>query len=221
MPRKTHKHYAEEFGVPYNTFQTWLKRGAPYQNEAKMITWLLNLKRLAPGAKKWLESKGINPSVRKSKKKSVPKGLTTAEDFRDYYKAKLAESIEVGDQNQVEFWAKLHLQYDESIRRNEAHAAKLGIDKGTLLSREEVERILGAVMYAGNACIQGVLNSICETLAGKSDPAEIYHFLKPQIVGGRLFSGFDRVKDLPGAPGLPGWVVECVKVEEKEYLNQK
>lgn len=219
MPRKTHKHYADEFGVPYNTFQTWLKEGAPYQNEAKMITWLLGLKRMAPGAKKWLESKGVNVSARKSKKKSVPKGLTTAEDFRDYYKAKLAEAIEVGDKNQVEFWAKLHLQYDESIRRNEAHAAKLGIDNGTVLPRAEVERILRAVIYAGNACVQGALTAICEKLSGINEPAEVYRILKPAIVGGRLFAGFEKVKNAPGQPGLPDWIIACVVEESKQYIR--
>jgi len=52
-----------------------------------------------------------------------------------------------------------------------------------------------------------------------SDPAQIYDTLKPAIVGGRLFSGFDRVENIKGAPSLPDWVIECVRLEAKQYLG--
>ena len=221
MPRKTHARWAEEFGVSGKVFKSWASLGAPYQNEPKMITWLLGRGRLPARAKAWLKSKGINPDTKATADTPAPESLESAEDFRDYYTAKLAEAVRHDDQNSIEFWAKLHLQYDESIRRNEAHAAKLGIDNGTVLPRAEVERILRAVIYAGNACVQGALTSICEKLAGISEPAEIYRILKPAIVGGRLFAGFEKVKNTPGQPGLPTWVVECVTEDFKQYLSIK
>jgi hypothetical protein len=99
------------------------------------------------------------------------------------------------------------------------HAAKLGIDNGTVLPRAEVERILRAVFYAGNACTQGVLTSMCEQLVGYDNSGELFHALKPAIVGGRLFSGFDKVMNTKGAPNVPDWIVECVKLEAKQYLG--
>ena len=123
------------------------------------------------------------------------------------------------DQDQVKFWSDLFLKQDESIRRSEAHAARLGIDNGTTLPRAEVERILRAVFYAGNGSVNGALTTICEHVAGLSDPGDVYHSLKPAIVGGRLFSGFDKVANIQGAPALPDWVIECVKLEAQQYLG--
>jgi hypothetical protein len=218
MARKTHQHYADEFGVSERTFRTWLRQGAPYQNEAKMITWLNALQRKSPEVKAWLKARGVKP---KPKKSAVLKKIKakTAEDFRDHYQKKLEEATETNDQDQVKFWSELFLKQDESIRRSEAHAAKLGIDNGTTLPRAEVERILRAVFYAGNGCVNGGLTTICEHVAGLDDPAEVYHTLKPAIVGGRLFSGFDKVANIKGAPGLPDWVLDCVKLEAKQYLG--
>ena len=218
MARKTHKHYAEEFGVPESVFRKWLQMGAPYQNEPKMITWLNNLNRKSPEVKAWLKHRGVQPIPKKAAVLSSVKGQT-AEDFRDHYRKKLQEATMANDQDQVKFWSDLFLKQDESIRRSEIHAAKLGIDNGTTLPRAEVERILRAVFYAGNGCVNGALTTICEHVAGLSDPGDVYHSLKPAIVGGRLFSGFDKVANIQGAPALPDWVIECVKLEAQQYLG--
>jgi len=218
MARKTHQHYADEFGVSERTFRTWLKNGAPYQNEAKMITWLNALQRKSPEIKAWLKLRGITPKPRKSAilKKIKAK---TAEDFRDHYQSKLEEATETNDQDQVKFWSDLFLKQDESIRRSEAHAAKLGIDNGTTLPRAEVERILRATFWAGNACVNSSLTMICQHIAGLDQPADIYNVLKPAIVGGRLFSGFDKVANIKGAPAVPDWVIDAVRMEAQQYLS--
>ena len=218
MARKTHKHYAEEFGVSETVFRGWLKMGAPYQNEPKMITWLNALKRKSPEVKAWLKARGIKLIPKKSIA-SKPTHAKTAEDFRDHYREELAIATDDNDQNQVKFWSELFLKQDESIRRSEIHAAKLGIDNGTVLPRAEVERILRAVFYASNACVQGQLTSICEQLVGYDNPGDMFHALKPAVVGGRLFSGLDKVMNTAGAPNVPGWVVDCIKLEAKQYLG--
>ena len=221
MPRKSQQSYADEYGVSLKILKSWKDLGAPYKDEAKMVTWLLGRGRIPAGAKNWLKARGVDLDAKAGTDAPAQDKLQSAEDFRNHCKAKLAEAIGHNDQNEIEFWAKLHLQYDESIRRSETHAAKLGIDNGTVLPRAEVERILRAVMYAGNACVQGALTSICEKLAGISEPAEIFRILKPAIVGGRLFAGFEKVKNTRGEPGLPGWVVECVAGEFSQYLSVK
>tara|TARA_R110000850_G_scaffold200172_1_gene326363 strand:+ start:23 stop:709 length:687 start_codon:yes stop_codon:yes gene_type:complete len=218
MARKTHKHYAEEFGVREITFRGWLKKGAPYQNEAKMITWLNGLKTKSPEVRAWLKARGVKPTPKKAEA-SKPKHAKTAEDFRDHYQKELAIATDSNDQDQVKFWSELFLKQDESIRRSEIHAAKLGIDNGTVLPRAEVERILRAVFYASNACVQGQLTSICEQLVGYDNPGDMFHALKPAVVGGRLFSGLDKVMNTAGAPNVPGWVVDCIKLEAKQYLG--
>ena len=220
MARKTHKHYAEEFGVSINTFAGWLRKGAPYQNEAKMKTWLLNLERKSPGVKKWLAERGAVVTGKKKKADAI-KGaeeLSSAESFRDHYRMKLDEAIQQNDTDSVKFWNEHYLKIDESIRKTELHAKKLGLEDGTTLARAEVERILRAVFYAGNACTQGVLTTACQQWADIHDPAELYQAIKPVIVGGRLFSGFSKVVTTDGAPKIPDWVMECAQQEAKQYL---
>jgi len=218
MARKTHQHYADEFGVSENVFRGWLKKGAPYQNEPKMITWLNAQQRKTPAVRAWLKARGVKPVPKKA---AVLKKIKakTAEDFRDHYQKMLEQATETNDQDQVKFWSELFLKQDESIRRSEAHAAKLGIDNGTTLARAEVERILRATFYAGNACVNSSLTMICQHIAGLSKPADIYNVLKPAMVGGRLFSGFDKVANIKGAPALPGWVIDAVRLEAKQYLG--
>jgi len=222
MARKTHKHYAEEFGVSENVFRGWLKKGAPYQNEAKMKTWLSNLERKTPAVREWLRMRGINVAGKKPKKSDAKKGteeLTSAEAFRDHYKSKLEEAIEMNDTDSVKFWNEHYLKIDESIRKTELHAKKLGLEDGTTLSRTEAERILRAVFYAGNACIQGVLTTACQQWADAEGPSQLYEAIKPVMVGGRLFSGFSKVVSANGAPNIPDWVMECAMVESKQYLS--
>ena len=169
MARKTAKHWAEEFGVSVNTFNGWLKQGAPYQNEAKMKTWLSNLERKSPGVKKWLAERGINVAGKK-KKKDLPAELSSAESFRDHYRMKLDEAIQMNDTDSVKFWNEHYPKIDESIRKTELHAKKPGLEDGTTLARAEVERIPRAAFYAGNACVQGVLTTACQQWSSIDDP---------------------------------------------------
>jgi len=222
MAGKTHKHYAEEFGVSINVFKGWLKKGAPYQNEAKMKTWLSNLERKSPGVKEWLRHRGINVAGKKPKKRDATKGageLSSAESFRDHYRMKLDEAIQMNDTDSVKFWNEHYLKIDESIRKTELHAKKLGLEDGTTLARAEVERILRAVFNAGNTCIFDNLTQYCQRWADIHDPAELYHEMGPKLVFDALFSGFSKYELADGEPHIPKWVFDCVKNEQDQYIS--
>ena len=224
MANKTQQQYAEDWGVKLKAWNGWKSDGAPVGNEKKLAYWLRNKQRLNKRTREKMAEVGVtakSKSRRKQVAAKIEKESKTAEDFRDHYKAQLDKCIqdENGDPTEVKFWSELFLKQDESIRRSEIHAAKLGIDNGTTLPRAEVERILRATFYAGNACVNSSLTMICQHIAGMSDPAQIYDTLKPAIVGGRIFSGFDKVANIKGAPALPDWVLECVKTEAKQYLG--
>ena len=224
MANKTQKQYAEDWGVVLATWNKWKESGAPVGNEKKLAHWLRPKQRLNKRTREKMAEVGIKTTTKAKRKKAtanIELKAKTAEDFRDHYKSQLDKCIQ--DENvdpiEVKFWSELFLKQDESIRRSEIHAAKLGIDNGTVLPRAEVERILRAVFYAGNACTQGVLTSICEQLVGYDKPSDLFHALKPAVVGGRLFSGLDKVMNTQGAPSVPDWVVDCVKLEAKQYLG--
>jgi hypothetical protein len=219
---RTDDEKAAEYGVSRQTIVRWREDGAPFDNDRELFLWMR--KNQIKGARKWrVDFLDKTPDL-KLEKKSIPKvkkqgDLSSAEHFRDHYKQQLDESIKCNDTESIKFWNEHYLKIDESIRKTQLHAQKLGIDNGTTLPRAEVERILRAIFYAGNGCVNGALSTICEHLAGVSDPAEIYDVLKPAVVGGRLFSGFDKVSHIHGAPALPKWVLDCVKTEAKEYLG--
>tara|TARA_B100000749_G_scaffold280793_1_gene278817 strand:+ start:715 stop:1446 length:732 start_codon:yes stop_codon:yes gene_type:complete len=218
MARKTHKHYAEEFGVSERTFRDWLEQGAPYMNKPKMLTWLNNLQHKTRHVKAYLKKHRISPlPTKKDVLKS--KDGQTIEDFRDHYSKELSIATRTNDQSQISFWADLYLKAAESIRRSEIHAAKLGVETGATLPRERVEQIICDMCYSGNACIQSVMTMICQHLSGLDDPVEIYDVLMPAIVGGRLFSGLDKVSKLSGTPGLPDWVIAAYQKEAGQYLG--
>ena len=115
----------------------------------------------------------------------------------------------------IKIYGELLLKTSESIRRNEIHATKVGLKSGDTITREQCELYLQKAFYGGNAAVSASLTMICEQVAGMTDPAEIYHTLKPAFVGGRLFSGFDRLRALD----VPQWFLDCVKSSARDYLG--
>ena len=145
----------------------------------------------------------------------VPEDLETDEQRLDFYRTKLAEASNIGDARHIKLYGELHLKTSDSIRRNEIHAQKVGLKDGDVITRADCERYMRAAFYAGNACVNSSLTMICEHVAGMSDPAQIYDCLKPAFVGGRVFSGFDRIKQLD----VPQWFIDCAKDDAKQYLG--
>lgn len=224
MANKTQQQYADDWGVKLKAWNGWKSDGAPVGNEKKLAYWLRTKQRLNKRTREKMAEVGVKSTPKSRRKKVAAKIETeskTAEDFRDHYKTQLDKCIqdEDGDPTEVKFWSELFLKQDESIRRSEAHAAKLGIDNGTTLPRAEVERILRAVFYAGNANVNANMTMIAQHVSGLNTAEDVYNALKPAIVGARLFSGFDKVANVKGAPGLPDWVLDCVKLEASQYLG--
>ena len=214
---RTQKEKAKEYYVSRMTITRWEKEGAPFDDDREMNAWVIAKQRQPKKFHLWQKEKGF--SDQPEEPDDIDEDFSSQEEVCIYYRKKLSSAARSGNTAQVKLWNELLLKTDESIRRSEMHSAKLGLDNGTTLPRAEVERILRAVFYAGNACVQGSLTSVSEHLTAIENPADLYHALKPIIVGGRLFAGFDKVKNTAGAPGLPAWVVDCVKLEAQQYLD--
>lgn len=195
------------------------KAGCNFDSDDKVVAqWLLkNCKRKPAKMKAAIEEalKIERASIEGVEQKSL-------EEMAEYYSRQLnaATSAENVDREDVKFWNDLLLKTDESIRRSEAHAKKLGVDKGELLSRGEVERILRAVAWAGNACIDKFSKQIAQRLSDKK-PAEVHAILKPTLTALTLFEAMRRVTKTPGDVNLPEWCVECFATEEKQYVKKK
>jgi hypothetical protein len=148
-------------------------------------------------------------------KEIVPEDLETDEQRLDFYRKKLADASNIGDARNIKLYGELHLKTSDSLRRNEIHATKVGLKSGDVMTRAEIERIMKSALYAGNACVHLQLSAICERLAGISDPAELYHVLKPLLVGGLIFSGFSKATSI----GVPDWFIELVRQEAQNYVG--
>lgn len=210
---------AEKWGCSQPQIGKLTEKGCDFDAPDDVVAnWLLkNCKRKPAKMKAAIEEvlKLERVSVEGVEQKSL-------EEMAEYYSRQLnaATSAERVDREDVKFWNDLLLKTDESIRRSEAHAKKLGVDKGELLSRGEVERILRAVAWAGNACCDKFSKQIAQRLSDKK-PAEVHRILKPTLTALTLFEAMKRVAKTPGDVNLPEWCVECFATEEKQYVKGK
>lgn len=224
------KDLSKFYGVTVKTIQRWKQSDAPLDNPQRMVTWLLSRKRVPPGAQSWLEKQQRQkPNNHLPDQAPMPNNYDEAdgdtgevrslEERREEIDRKLDLATRQNNEVAIKLWMELLIKVDESLRRDQAHQKKLGLDQGELMPRPEVERLLRAVAYAGNACIEGALQQICEQVVAFDYPEEAYHYLKPLLLGGRLFAGFSKVARTPGGPNIPIWATEAIKAEASNYLE--
>tara|TARA_R110000764_G_scaffold229993_1_gene321068 strand:- start:15171 stop:15995 length:825 start_codon:yes stop_codon:yes gene_type:complete len=224
-PRLTESELAKEFEVDRTgSITRWKKLKAPFDGtDAEMYDWLIfnNIK----GATAWKKAfRNSNPG-QFQKKKTINKTskkdeieIKSAEQLRDEYFIELQDAKEIGDDAREKIALDSYLRIDKQIRDSEAHNKKLGIDRGEVLARSEVERILRAMFWAGNACCDKFSKQIAQRLSDKK-PAEVHKILKPTLTALTLFEGLKRVAKTPGDVNLPEWVIECSRTEETQYLK--
>jgi hypothetical protein len=217
---KTQKDLAAKWGTTQMTISNFAKAGcdfnAPDQEVAK---WLITHSKRKSKAMR----EAINAVLKPEAVKMVEsEKIRSLEEMRDYYSMQLdaASKAEHLDREEVKFWNDLLLKADESLRRSEAHSKRLGLDSGEILSRGEVERILRAMFWGGNACCDKFSKQIAQRLSNKP-PAEVHKILKPTMTALTMFEPLTRLSKVPGDINLPQWVVECARTEEKLYLKPR
>lgn len=217
----TQQQIADTFGIGQKMVSRWKQQGAPMDDIQALCKWLrLNRQRMPKELKAGIER------VEKQTSKNVIQNIVveaedrkTLEDFRDYYVEQLNVATKADLADEVKHWNDLLLKAEKCIRESEAHIKKLGIEKGEMMPREDIERILAAVVYAGNACVRAQIKEIAEVLAAESSPAKIYEILAPAILGGRIFEGFKALSKSESLVKLPAWVISCVQSEGENYLE--
>ena len=185
--------------------------------DADVAKWLLShAKRKSKPMKEAIASV-LKPKTIKKVKDEEQRNL---EEMRDYYAEQLDDATSSGhtDHEEIKFWNDLWLKADESIRRSQAHARKLGLEQGETLPKDDVERILKNLIWAGNACCDKFSKQIAQRLSGKT-PAELHKILKPNLTALLIFEGLDRLAKTPGDINIPQWVIECVQTQKKLYLK--
>ena len=222
MPKITQQQISDIFGVDQKMVSRWKQQGAPLDDFQALCKWLrLNRQRMPKELKdniQRIERKASSDVIQKSVATEAA-DRKTLEDFRDYYVEQLNVATKEGLADEVKHWNDLLLKAEKCIRESEAHIKKLGIEKGEMMPREEIQRIIRALIYGGNACVRAQVKEIAEVLAAESSPAEIYEMLSPAILGGRIFEGLNVLTKSESQVRLPMWVVECFQSEGENYLQ--
>ena len=224
-PKKTEQELAKEFNVGRrNSICRWKKLGAPFDGtDAEMYQWMLDNK--IRGAVDWRKAyRDENPDqfpkkkVTKKAAKKTGNEKKTPEQLRDEYFEEIQHAKEAGDEVREKIALEGYLKITDQIRKNEAHDKRLGLDRGDVLPRSKVERIIKNATYAGNACCYKFSKQIAQRLANKS-PGEIHEVLHPMLTGLLVFEGMERLAKVPGEINLPQWVIDCYQTERKNYLK--
>lgn len=221
------KDLAKFYQVTERTVRRWKSDGAPLDNPKRMVSWLLTRKRIPKGAQAWMDSQSLNkpgPDLPMEETETPEIVESTGEvkeleERRIDLDRRLDRAMASDNESKIKLYTELLVRVDESLRRDQAHQKKLGLDTGEMMPRGEVERIMRAAFYAGNACVEGVLQQICEQVVSFDFPEEAYHYLKPILLGGRLFSGFSRVAKVPGPPQVPQWLIDTIRAQSEQYFD--
>ncbi|MGB2010562.1 MAG: hypothetical protein ACPIG6_06305 [Akkermansiaceae bacterium] len=226
-PQKTEQELAKEFGVDrVGSIVKWKKRNAPFDGtDAEMYQWMID--NSIKGAAAWRKAyRDANPEqfpTKKTAKKKQSKKkleLKSAEELMQEYYAEVLHAREIGDDAREKIALDAYLKIEKQIREQEAHAKKLGIDKGEMLPKSEVIRILRALIWAGNACCHKYAKQIAQRLSEKS-PAEVYKALAPILCNGMIFEGLKKITKPPGEVNVPQYVVDCFTDEREHYLRDE
>ena len=212
---KTEDELAVEFLCKRVTISRAKKDGCPFdRDDAEVYAWTKKNRQLMNWSKDYEKKHGIKSKIYQSEDETK-----SAEQLRDEYLAELQVAKSEGNEEREKVALNAYLKIDKQIRDTLLDEKKLGIKDGEMLPREEVERIMKAVIYAGNACVRNQLKEICQVLASESNPNAIYQKLAPAILGGRLFEGFKAVMKSPGKVQLPEWIVDVMQSEGENYLK--
>lgn len=214
---------AKSIGVSRRTYNTWKAKGAPVDDDLAMAKWLVNQKINRTEVKKWMKKTFESHEkelVEESGGGISDKDKKSLETIRDYYQSCLTVATEANDRDSIKYWNELLLKTDESIRRSQAHERKLGLEQGETIKREEVERIIDAILFAGNACVRNQIKELCQGISMKT-PAEIYRVLPAAILGGRIFEGLAAVVKSDSEVQVPQWMVDRFIDEGGNYLKRK
>ncbi len=216
--KRTIAQMAKEYCVAVRTINRWVKLGAPFDDDAKMNSFVMKQTNIPKKFINWQIEKGFT-KIDETTDDEIGDEFESQMKLRDFYFAKLSAAARRNDQNQIKYWNELLLKTEESMRRTEAHQKKFDLESGETIDRIEVERILAAIIYAGNACVRSQIKEIAEVLAAESSPAKIYEMLSPAILGGRIFEGFKALARSDSQVKLPKWVIACVQSEGENYLE--
>lgn len=220
--RQQRQHANREFwagfwGVAPRQINRWEARGIPYQDPRPF--------------REWLESNrdGVSPAVRE-KLERMTGALTVApttatepppdaaEEFddrlirwRDACAASYDRALAEGRLSDVEFFEERVVKLDKTLRENKLLAKKLGIEEGSLIAKEEFERVVRAIILHLVAGISSLVSLRATRFIGLPDRAAAADRLERELTRAVLFAPLLSAVRQPSGVGLPEWVGEAFR----------
>lgn len=147
--------------------------------------------------------------------------IKTLEVFRDGYAMKLDEAMARSAHDEVARWNSLLIETTNSIRQNKLAAEKLGLDRGDIISFEEMDRIIAAFGFWTMRQIELHLDAISGKLAALSPGFEkklVRAVLEPELLSERFLVAFAKASK-PSGVSLPARAVAKLKQTVGDYLE--
>ena len=202
------------------TISTMAAKGCDFNApNAEVAKWLITHSKRKSKAMKAAIASVLKPEPIRVSKADEPQSL---EAMRDYYADQLhaATQAEHVNGDEVKFWNDLMLKADESLRKSEAHSKRLGLDRGEVLPRSEVERILTNVFWSGNSACCNFAKQHALRISNQT-PEKICETLRPLMIAKDIFPQLWKLAKVPGQINLPAWVVKAALTKEKKYIKPR
>jgi len=214
-PDKTDLELADEFKVQRSTIHRAKKAGVKFDQDDALCYEGLKAKNMCI---KWVKAYEKKNDI-KAEIYKAESDTKSPDELRDEYLAELQIAKANGNSEREKVALNAYLKIDKQIRETALDEKKLGIQKGETLTKKEVERILKAIVYAGNACVRKQLKEVCEVIADCETPNDVYNLLPAMVLGGRIFEGMKAVSKSPSDVNLPQWAIDCMIGEGENYFE--
>ena len=80
---------AKEIGVSRVTLSTWIKKGAPFEEDKRLAVWLLNQERITAKVRAWCNKVIKRDTPRSNSVVKDQENMKSLEDILDFYMVKL------------------------------------------------------------------------------------------------------------------------------------
>lgn len=235
--------WAEFWQVSRRAVQMWVKAGLPVDRPNQMAHHIISMKRPADGprgkaeeillaARKGQEVAGpgenVPPEAKEKPKEELPPPVTeeeieaTAMDLEAASKVcfiRLNNAMKQGGQSSIRFWNSEFIRLQKAIRDQEAHARKMGVDEGSLLSRGDVCRIVWALAFWLMRGIDQDLPSLAPKVLGLTYEEEALDVLDRFFMRTRFLSPLHKAVTCPSGVSLPSWFYDTMKTAVEDFYE--
>ena len=211
---KGQKHYADKYGVSKSTLARWKRNGCDITDEKAVSAMRAAFKKVgAPSAgdfkapEKKVTSEPVDLNRGESGAAAALERLEHAERsaYGDFVAA-IQEGIPNEIKNAREGWLKI----SESLRKYDVMVEQSRREKGALLPKEEVERILKAQAYYLRLAGRQLVTGISKKLSAMDKP-ELICTLLEEILGEQILMSVAALFDTSeGGLEMPGWVGDAM-----------